>query len=285
MLREEVSLCHAPVTGIFVASAIFTEKAVYFEHNYEYQDPVVFEHSEIRAFQYILTHEESPKITKILLAAGGKANKFKSYVPCYTCLTTWMPYIKKGSHVSLLELPGINKGLHFTVEELAEAYKSLPFSEISGDTLVEIKKEIGGKTELKGTDLDCISVLTKYAKENCIGMYLTGSSSNRGGAGTFLNRKNGDKYRDIDILFITTSNVEELEEYIGETLHTYYGSWTRTLKEILPIHNPQGVVFKKCIYSCGQNAETTIDCAFSTNFEGTLGYHAYETKNWFHKLA
>jgi len=285
LLREEVSLCHAPVTGIFVASAIYTDKAIYLEHNYEFQDPVVFEHSETRSLKHILTQENNPKIHKILLSAGGNANKFKSYVPCYNCATILSSYIQKDASVSLLELPNRNNGLEFSFEELLEAYKSLPFSEIKSNELEEIKKEIEEKTELRDKDLNCISTLTKFGKENNIGIYLTGSSTKRGGAGTMLNKKSGNKYRDIDILFVANGNTENLEKYLEDTITSHYEIFTKRHREIPSIHNPKGVVFKKYIYSCGKDLETTIDCAYSTNFEGTLAYHAYELKNWFHKLA
>ena len=285
LLREEVLLCHAPVTGIFVASAIFTEKAVYFEHNYERENPVFFEHSETRALENIIqNHEQNPKIRKIMLAAGGKANKFKSYIPCYSCSVALGPYVQQSTEVLLLELPSVGKRLLFGFEELNDCYKALPYSRIEESDAIGVKSELADKTFLSAKDLDFVTSLTLFGKKNMIPIYLTGSSTRRGGAGTLLNAKTGDKYRDVDIFVIMKSGFEEFEKSLEELISKHYGVFIKTDREVPTQHNPKNVVFKKTVYSCGDK-EAVFDFTFSTNFEGTLAYHAYEVKNWFHQLS
>jgi len=285
LLKEEVLLSHAPVTGIFVASAIFTLESIYFEHNYERENPVFFEHSETRSLKEILQHEKKPKINMVMLAAGGNANKYKSYIPCYGCTVALSPYLTADAQVRLLGLPKVNSGLVFSYKELIESYKALPYSKIEGSDFFATRAQLIEKTALHGIDADFVAELALYGKDRDIGIYLTGSCTKRGGAGTLLNSKSKDKYRDIDIVIITKAGLKDIERCIGDLLIKHYKQFTKN-DRIVPIHhNPNGVVIKKSYYHCGSNNKSTIDFTFSTDFKGTLAYHAYEVKNWFHQLS
>ncbi|MFA6502942.1 MAG: hypothetical protein WCT45_01640 [Candidatus Paceibacterota bacterium] len=285
IVQAELQNARAPLTGILVASALLTEKELYLGHNEEKGDPIVFEHSETVGLQKALAAEGTPKILKIVMAGGGTVDKFKFYTPCFSCTHALAPFMADGATVVLTALPNINETLVLTFDELFASYAQVPYSKINTDTASIIRSELGTKTVLEGEDIDFIADLTALGLSEGIEIFLTGSASGRGGVSTLLNKKTNHKYRDIDIIAVIDKDFSTIEAKIEEMLRDHYGFFTKIEKPILPYQNKQGVVFKKSNYYCGEGKSPMIDFSFSKSFSGTLAYHAYEIKNWFHQLT
>jgi len=282
---EELNKCEAPISGIFVACAIFTEKEIYFGHNTEWENPVKFEHAEIMSLKTILQREKFPKINKIIMAGGGTTDKLKFYTPCYACCQSLGSYVIDNAQIILLPLTKDDCALEVTFRELMQSYSQLPYSKMEHYTNPELKSELESKTLLKGKDSEFISELTLFGREKGISLYLTGSASGRGGAGTMLNKKTNHPYRDIDVVAIIEKEFDMIELGIEKILANNYGSFIKEDKKVPAHHNKYGVVFKKSFYYCGSAKDKLIDFTFSTDLRGALAKNEYEIKNWFHQLC
>jgi cytidine deaminase len=285
LVTKELRKCVAPISGIFVAAAIVTEEGVYFGNNIERTDPVVLEHGEMMALKEALIKEENPKIKKIVMAGGGKVNKFKFYTPCFGCSHSFLPYVTGATEIVLAPLTGVNNGLTITFGELWQSYSQLPYSKIGSTKNPELRAELSQKTVLNEKDLDFVSALALFGISSGISFYLTASASGRGGVSTMLNEKTGQEYRDIDLIAIITSNFEATEKEIELLIRDHYGVFLKEDKPVPAHHNRNGVVFKKSFYFCGPQKDKLLDFTFSTDLKGALAKNEYEVKNWFHQLS
>lgn len=284
LLREELKKCHAPVTGYCVVSAIVTEKDTYIEHNHEEVGSVIFQHAEIRVLEKILRSEEKPVIKKIFMLGGGVIKKIKYYTPCYTCTVKLKSYVTPETTVIILPLQDSNGHITFTFEELVESYADAPYSKFQSTGLSGIKKELIEKTILKEEDVKFMADLILLGLEKGIELYLTGSSTGRGGVSRLLMSKTSTSYGDIDIIVVTKDSCLKITEYIEKIIAKHYGKFVKN-ERVVPAHqNTKNVVLGKVYYMCGENGDKLIDFTFSTDFKGSLSYHAYELKNWFHQL-
>jgi cytidine deaminase len=285
VLQRELNKCHAPVSGYFVACAIFTEKDVYIDHNYEFENPTIFEHAEIRTLKKVLKIENKPKILKIVMIGGGKVKKFKYYIPCYTCTNALSPYITNTTSVHLLPMPNSKKTLSAKFGELIASYVDLPYSKIDSNDRESIKVELQEKTILKNKELDFITDLSLLGKKENIEFYLTGSATGRGAVSALIMNKTDSSYGDIDLILITPDGYEKIKSELELLLIKNYGSFTEENRSI-PIHqNKKGVVLKKIFYHCGIDEKMLVDITFSKDFRGSFHYHEYELKNWFHQIS
>jgi cytidine deaminase len=285
LLGTELLKCNAPISGILVAAAIITEKGIYFGHNIEKENPVIFEHAEIMAFSEVLSHEKEPIIIKIFMAGGGKVDKFKFYTPCFSCSHKLAPYMAKDATVTLLPLSNTQDKLTITFAELIASYSQVPYSMIQSSTFDKVQAELISKTVLVDKDIDFVTDLTLLGLKEKVQFYLTGSSTGRGGVSTLLNAKTHQKYRDIDIIGVIENDFDKIEIEIEKIIIKHYAVFSKLEKPVPDHQNKQGVVFKKTNYYCGEKKEQMIDFSFSSSFKGTLAYHAYEIKNWFHQLS
>lgn len=285
LLNLELKKCHAPVSGYYVACALITEKGTYIEHNYEFENPTVFEHAERRALKLALENETKPKILRIIMQGGGKVNKFKYYIPCYTCTQDLKPYTTKETSVYLLPLKDTTQNLSVNFTEVDLSYQDLPYSKIENNDTNLLLAELSAKTILKGRELDFIADLVMYGKKEDIGFYLTGSATGRGAVSTLIINKTNGSYKDLDLIgIVNEDNLLLTEKKFEFFLIKHYGFFTKEDRSIPAHQNREGVVLKKAFYYCGVDKQL-VDFTFSTNFKGSFLYHAYELKNWFHQLS
>ena len=158
-LSEEIQKCHAPVSGYCVACALVTEEGVYFGHNYELENPVRFEHAETNALSKVLMKEDQPKIVRIYMLGGGKVERFKTYMPCFSCANKLKEHIQSDTEIILLPLKPSFNSLKVKFSELLESYEDFPYSKIEALDITQLESEISQKTLLKGKDLTFIAEL------------------------------------------------------------------------------------------------------------------------------
>ncbi len=286
LLEEELIKCHAPVTGYCVTTAIVTEKDTYIEHNHEDQDSVVFEHAEIRVLEKILKKEQSPIIKRVYMLGGGAIKKIKHYTPCYACTHKMAPYITSNTTVTLLPLLATTALVTFNYNELLSSYSDVPYSKFSNTSKQGIQKELRDKTILKGKDIDFIADLILLGLREKFEFYLTGSSTGRGGVSRLLMEKTKTSYGDIDIIVVVAADYYKMAiENIEKVITLHYGAHLKEERLVPLRHNKLGVVLGKAYYRCSNSNEKMLDFTFSTDFKGSLSYHAYELKNWFHQLS
>jgi len=284
LLQEELEKCHAPVSGYFVACAIVTEKDTYVGHNYEFENPTVFEHAETRTLRKVLDKEKNPQITKIIMSGAGKVQKFKSYIPCYSCTHALHPYITTNTSIYLLPLEGTTETLSVNFNELFSSYGDLPYSKIKNAGTESLRAELIEKTILKGKELDFIVDLALLGKKESIEFYLTGSATGRGAVSTLIINKTNGSYRDLDLITVVKKDYVDTEKNIEKLLIKHYAKFIKEKRPIPTHQNREGVVLEKTFYYCGENKQL-IDFTFSTDFQGSFCYHSYELKNWFHQLS
>jgi cytidine deaminase len=286
LLRAELLKCSAPVTGYYVVSAIVTERGTYIGHNHEEVGSVVFEHAEIRVLEEILKCEEKPVIKKIFMLGGGVIKKVKYYTPCYACAHKLAPYVSIDATVTLFPLPRSTERVAFTVGELLESYSDAPYSKFKNTEKQKIRMELVEKTILNNIDVDFVADLILLGLEKEAEFYLTGSSTGRGGVSRLLMKKTNSSYGDIDMVVVVKKDCQkEIVENIEKIITLHYGKFSKE-ERVVPAHqNKLGVVLGKTYYKCGERGEKLIDFTFSTDFVGSLSYHAYEFKNWFHRLS
>ena len=282
---KELERCIAPMTGILVAAAFFTDRGTYLGHNIERQNPTIFEHAERMALRNMLESEASPRIRRIAMAGGGKTEKYKYYTPCFACAHAIVPYTDENTEIILAPLPGKNSGMKLLFSEVLASHGQLPYSRFASTELSSMEKELEEKTELVGKDVGFIADLAILGLSAGASFYLTGSASGRGGVSNLLNSRSGQAYRDIDLLAVITRDFPGREADIERLITKHYGSFRAVPKELPPHHNIRGVVFKKTFYYCGPGEDKLLDFTFSTDLKGTLAKSEYEMMNWFHQLS
>jgi cytidine deaminase len=284
-LKEEIKKAHAPVSGYLVACALVTERVIYTGHNYEHENPVVFEHAEARVLKDILGKEKNPKIKKIVMLGGGKVEKFKFYTPCFGCSQTLHPYIDVNTEIVLLPLKEGGTGLSLTFDELWESYKNLPYSKISSSDYDSIKTELESKTLLKGRDLNFMADLRLLGLDEGVEFYMTGSATGRGAAGSLILRKLNKSYRDIDLIAVVKKDHDQIKLKVDYLINKHYGFLRKENHNVRDYNNKNGVIFEKVFYYCGIESDCVIDFTFSKDFSGSFHYIAYEFRNWFHQIS
>lgn len=285
LLREEFHKCHAPVSGYKVACAIVTDKGVYFDHNVEHEDTIIFEHAECRAIDQIKQTESGFHINNIVLFGGGNIKKHKYYIPCFNCTEALRKYASDETEIRLLPIEGITQELSMPFKELVGSYTELPYSKIEGQTLDDIKSELRTKTVLEGGDLDCVADIAYLGREAGAQFYLTGSSSGRGAVSDLVHKKIGRHYRDIDFIAVVEKQFPNTEQRFEGILSKNYGTVIKEKRPLLAHQSKPGVVFGKTFYYCGSNKKRIIDIACCSSFEESFSYPAYQKRNWFHQLS
>ncbi|MFA6295395.1 MAG: cytidine deaminase [Candidatus Paceibacterota bacterium] len=285
LIRNEITKCHAPVTGLFVVCAIFTEKDVYINHNYEFESPVLFEHAEDRVLKKVLKNEKRPVIKKIVMLGAGRVMKFKYYTPCYSCTQIIQPFVTSDTTVHLLPLGETTETLSITFNELVSSYRDMSYSKIENSDIRLLREELEEKTILKDKDLDFVVDLVLLGRKKKIEYYLTGSSTGRGGVSTLIINKTKSSYHDVDIIGIAKCNCEEVENTVEGLLIKHFNQFRKEERFIQKFKDNKNIILKQYFYYCGENGDNIIDLTLSSSFKGSFSYRAYELKNWFHQLS
>jgi cytidine deaminase len=282
-LEVELARSKAPITGFLISCAIITDNNIYFNHNFEQKNSDIFNHAEQNALKEILKQEKTPLISKIVMMAGGKIIKFKNYTPCSICSHVLAPYMKPRSIIELLPISGISKNLKLKFSEVLKSYSKLEYSKIENTEEEKLELELRNKTCLKEKDLKFISNLIMLGNKNKIRIYLTGSSSGRGGISNLIMKKTECGYHDIDLIVITKFGTKKIQKEIENLIATHYSSFI-IKNRIVPRHkNKKGVVLKNIAYHIKNG--TIIDLTFATNTDGAFRQSPYEKGNWYHQLV
>ena len=284
LVYEEIGKAHAPVSGYFVACALVTDRGIYINHNYEHNDPVLFEHAEDRAVRDMLKSGNLPTIKKIIMAGAGNVRKFKYILPCFNCTHRLKPYVTDDTEIQLLPLAGSKQDFRINFKELTDSYRTLKPSSIKGEDLAEIRQEIKAKTVLNDLDGDFVSELTLLGKNRAVNFYLTGSSSGRGAVSDLIRVKTGRPYRDIDIIAVVDHSFEQIEKEVEFLLKKYYHTVVKEVRPLLSHQSKPGVIYAKTFYYCGSD-KRLVEFAWARIFKDSFSYPAYQENNWFHRLS
>lgn len=279
-IQKEYKKSKALVTGARIACGLVTQKALYYGHNSEQkgQNPSEFIHAEKDALEKALLVEKTPLINKIVMFGGGAIRKFKNYAPCSNCVDCLKQYTNSQTNVLFLPLKK-SKSLILSFREMVESYKKLQYSKLSKKNMI---KELENKTFLRKKDILFVSQLINLKKSKVESIFLTGSSSGRGGVTSLIMKKTKRSYNDIDLIFIVKYHeINLIESLLDEQINCVYGSLIKINKPVPPHKNKKGVVIKNLIYEI-QNQ--IIDITFATNIDGAFRQPLYEKRNWFHQL-
>lgn len=279
LVKNEVNLSQATVTGYCISCAIVTGKDFYLGHNHEYENPFYFEHAEKAALSNALQREVAPLIKKVVMFGQGKAKKFKHYTPCPSCLGMLSQYTTRETKIRLLGNDSSPKGLEFGIDELAQCYEGFSYSEIASS-------QLKNKTLLKPKDRRFIIDLIACGQRNKMKFYLTGSASGRGGASNLLMAKMNCSYEDLDLVCVlkNASQLAQAEIDIESALHEHYGSVTKVVRKVGRHINPKNVILSRTYYYLVDGKEPFIDLTYSLHLSGSFVRQDYEINNWFHAL-
>jgi cytidine deaminase len=285
LVREELMHALGPVSGYRVACGLVTEKSFYLGHNVERENSMVFQHAENMAITRMLEKETAPKVKKIIMLGGGRAKKFKNYIPCVPCSEELSLYTSEDTVIELLPLGDSNERFPFTFEELVQNYRAKSYSKFSSVNEAGYLQELKEKTVMREDDIRLVAKLADYGLNNEVEICLTGSATGRGGVSTFLMEKTGTAYRDIDIIAATKRNTEEVEREIEEIIAQCWGPFKKEVRTIILHYNPKGVMRARTYYYGGPNGEKVLDFTLATDCNGAFVHPWYEQKNWFHRLS
>jgi len=286
-LKEEISPSEASVTGYFISCAIETEFGIYFDHNVEDPQKLEFEHAERRALTKVLESEESPKIKRIVMYGEGKVKKSKHYVPCLHCTQELSKYTHKDTLIKLIYVSSKGREVELNFQEVLESYHAYESSNLYICERIKRDKLLSANTPLRNNDRKFILDLIDLCIENEVSLYLTGSSSGRGGFSNFLLSKNGGEYKDLDLLFVFRE-VGEWKLFLNQIrnlVQRQYGDLSLFFRNVPPYQNRQGVVLGKAYFYDKDTTEPLVDMTFSTDLKGSFIRSEYYENNWFHELT
>jgi cytidine deaminase len=285
LVTSELTHARGPVSGYVVACGLLTENGFYLGHNVEQEGSMVFQHAEDMAIQKMVGKEAAPHIKKIIMLGGGRAKKFKNYIPCVPCSEELSPYTSEETVIQLLPLKGMGESFSFSFGELTHSYLPASPSKFSSVSEDDYLAELKEKTVLRDEDRRLVAKLARYGATNGVEIYLTGSATGRGGVSTFLMERNNIPYHDVDLIAATKRNPPEVEREIESIIKECWGPLKKEVRTIITHYNPKGVMRARTYYYCGKDDEKVLDFTLATDHDGAFIHPWYEPKNWFHRLS
>lgn len=307
-LKNILMKAKAPITGRKVACIIIGENRE--EHSgYNIETKKKIFHAEEKALAGI---KKPFLIKEIHMMASGRPMNVKYAIPCEKCSNFLLPFSTIKTKILFYFYNDDTKKFILNFKDLVSNY-------ISFNNIPELKNKkinffLKNNTPLTNIDQKVLSkmyeIILSHSSNDCpIEMYITGSSSGRGGPKSILAKKiTGSVYWDLDLLLIfpkkTPKNVNKLikdiykdslsfvdwkhknileknmpsyrlEELKKDSKHFMFRKvyWTKGME--LEIHPPD---YKKRV-----NAPSSIDVSVGKFLNATIT-HKYLNKKWYIKL-
>jgi cytidine deaminase len=279
LLLKELEKAYAPVTKRQVACLLQTDNELYSGHNYEYTNPIHFDHAEENALKK-MPQDKTEKIQKVFLAGKGN-EKMKRVTPCSECYDALSPHFSTTTEFILFQPDTLEATMTFSFTEHNNAYVSKPYSSISGSSREEILKQLKEKTLLQNEGLGLVADLRLMGLDKKIHFYLTGSASGRGSMGTLIHLKQGTSYNDIDIVAVTELDRGTTEKLTEEVMWPHFGKLEKkkTVVDVWFINE----IRKQSHYFLGE--KEILDLTVAPTLRDGMIRMDYLKKNFFHQIS
>ncbi len=278
LLRDD-----APVTNRTVACMLQTTKDKEYrgrnhERDYKPVSPV-FIHAEIAALVNMLESDEaSGSIDRIIMAGTGQ-KKVKEIAPCRSCYTTLLQYMATHVELVLLQPNYFRNAIVLGGDAVERAYEPKePLQIEGGETKQQTARELEAKTDLNQDDALFVSHLREFMIENEVKLYLTGSSSGRGGISQEIRRLERKHYTDIDLVAVT-GKYPDARKLVDDLNEESTECEPRTVRCRKP-------TMRRSLKGKGFGPEgTPLDLIVASTLEEGMLDPAYYRNNWYVKIT